>query len=255
MVERGTGLLLVVEHAQVPIEVLLLERVELVAQKGERVLTHGASISFGSRVRVRGSKSLIRIVRTSYSSTITHKVSEPATREPRPIYFVVSREFRHSVNSTCRMATVGTARIAPGMPSSLPPTSSAVIDRDGADADLSRHHLRHEHVILDLLLHDEEDHDQQDLLQRHRGGYRDGRYRRQQRPDDRDQLADAGDQREHVEEGNAEQPQADGGRGADDGGQEQLASEPGTDLGGDGARHHVYPPAVPRREELQQELA
>ena len=50
VVERGVGLLLVVEHAQVPIEVLLLERVELVAEVGERVLTHWGEYI----VRVRG---------------------------------------------------------------------------------------------------------------------------------------------------------------------------------------------------------
>ena len=40
----------------------------------------------------------------------------------------------------------------------------------------------------------------------------------------------AGDQRQHVEERNAEQPQADRRGGADDAAEQQLAAEPGADL-------------------------
>src|SRR6187200_926092 len=54
--------------------------------------------------------------------------ANPRAPEPRPRdYFGVSRVPIHSVKSTCRMAAVGTARMAPGIPSSLPPISSAVI--------------------------------------------------------------------------------------------------------------------------------
>ena len=47
--------------------------------------------------------------------------------------------------------------------------------------------------------------------------------RRQDRPDHRDQLADAGDQRQHVEIRHAHQPQADRRCRADDGAEQQLA--------------------------------
>ena len=113
VVERGVRLLLVVEDAQVPIEVLLLERVELVAQVGERVLTHRGSISFGFGARGSGFGALVRIVELR-RSTILRLRPALANPEPRPCdYFGVSRELIHSVNSTCRMAAVGTARIAP----------------------------------------------------------------------------------------------------------------------------------------------
>jgi hypothetical protein len=49
VIERGVCLLLVLQDPQPAIEVLLLERAELVAQIGERVLTHPGSISLAVR--------------------------------------------------------------------------------------------------------------------------------------------------------------------------------------------------------------
>jgi hypothetical protein len=56
---------------------------------------------------------------------------------------------------------------------------------------LTRHDLRNEHVVLDLLLDDEEDQHEQDLLQR--DGRRHGERGNggQDRPDEGDELADA----------------------------------------------------------------
>ena len=105
MVERGVGLLLVVEHAQVPIEVLLLERVELVAQKGKRVLTHRGSISFGSRLAGRGFavrrafEDCANVPKLDDHSQGSETASpRTANREPAT-YLGVSREPIHSVNA------------------------------------------------------------------------------------------------------------------------------------------------------------
>ena len=54
------------------------------------------------------------------------------------------------------MAAVGTARIAPTIPEQRAADEQRDDHDDRADADLTRHHLGHEHVILELLLDEEE---------------------------------------------------------------------------------------------------
>ena len=125
-------------------------------------------------------------------------------------------------------------------------------DRDRADADLPLHQLRHEQVVLELLLREEEHAD----AERH--ARRDGE-RHDQRgdggedwPDHRDELADAGNQAEHEEIRHAEQPQADRGCRADDGAEQQLAPEPRAHLDGDVARHRGDPKPLLDREQAHE---
>ena len=63
-------------------------------------------------------------------------------------------------------------------------------DDHGADADLALHDLRDQHVVLQLLLDEEEDRDAESRRRRHGEGHQDRRNRGEQRPDDRDHLAD-----------------------------------------------------------------
>jgi hypothetical protein len=65
----------------------------------------------------------------------------------------------------------------------------------------------------------------------------------------------AADEREHVEEGHAQQPEADRRGDADDAAEQQLPAEPGTDLHGDGPRHQVDARALRLREDPQEGLA
>ena len=146
------------------------------------------------------------------------------------------------------MAAVGTARMAPGMPSSLPPISSATITVTALTPTCRDITFGTRTWFSICCCTTKKITTSSDLLQRHRGGDGDRRNRRQDRADDRDHLADPGDQRQHVEEGNAEQPQADRRRRADDAGEEQLAAEPRADLCRDRARHRVHAGAIAARE-------
>ena len=99
------------------------------------------------------------------------------------------------------------------MPSSEPPMSSAMMTVTALTPDLPRHDLRHEEVILDLLLREKEDQHEQPGLRRHGERDRDRRNGGEDRSDDRNHLAERGDQRQHVEVRNTERVQTD--RGAD----------------------------------------
>ena len=155
-----------------------------------------------------------------------------------------SRRAVNSVKSTCRMAARRHREDGARNAEQLAADQQRDDDRHRADADLARHDLRHQHVVLELLLDDEEHDDEDDLVQRDRRRHGDRGNGREDRTDDRDQLADAGDQREHVEERNPEQPESDRGRAADDRAEQQLAAEPGADLDRDVAARRGHAGAV-----------
>ena len=75
------------------------------------------------------------------------------------------------------------------------------------------------------------------------------------RADDRDQLADAGDQREHVEERDAEQPQADRRGAPMIAAEQELAAEPRADLDGDVAARRGHARAVAGGKQPQHRVA
>ena len=106
VVERGVSLLLVLEDSEPAIEILLFQRVELVSKVAKRI---GAHLLLGSRFsgsRFSGSRVLGFGVRRF-------------SQELRAVI--------HSVHNTCRIAAVGTARMAPAIPSRLPPMSNATM--------------------------------------------------------------------------------------------------------------------------------
>ena len=120
------------------------------------------------------------------------------------------------------MAAVGTARMAPTMPSRLPPISRDTITVT-ALTHLPLHDLRHEHVVLELLLDDEEDDDQKSTFWTRPSTPPRSRDRRQDRTDDRDHLADRRRSARGRRRTGSQQPQADRRRDADDRPEQQLA--------------------------------
>ena len=156
VVERGVRLLLVVEDAQPAVEVLLLERVELVAQVGERIAD-----ASGEYIRGRdfGGESG-RLERLRHALELRAGLGSS-----------VSRDAIHSVNSTCRIAAVGTARMAPGMPSSLPPISSATMTATALTPTCRSMTFGTSTWFSSCCCTTKNRSRQQDLLDRHRGGH------------------------------------------------------------------------------------
>ena len=107
------------------------------------------------------------------------------------------------------IAAVGTASSAPTNPSNSLPITRALITVTALKPTGLAHQFRHQHGILELLLHEEERGHAQRQTGRHGEGHRDRRNRRDERPDHRDHLADARDQRQHVEIRHAHQPETD----------------------------------------------
>ena len=142
------------------------------------------------------------------------------------------------------MAAVGTASNAPTMPSSYPPINSDTITVTALTPTCLRHDCGHEHMVFELLLHREENRDEDDLVERHRGRHGERGNRRQDRSDHRNQFANAGEQCEHIEERNPDRPQPDGGRRADDRAEQELPAEPGTHL-----QRHSWPRLSTRRRD------
>ena len=117
--------------------------------------------------------------------------------------------------TTWRMAADGTASIAPMMPSSEPPMSSAMMTVTALTPTCRRHDLRHQEVVLDLLLCEKEDQHEQPGLRRDGEPDCYGGNGGEDRADDRNHLAERGDQRQHVEVRDAQRVQTDGGADAD----------------------------------------
>ena len=153
--------------------------------------------------------------------------------------------------TTWRIAAVGTARIAPTMPRSLPPISSATITVTALTPTCRDMIFGTRMWFSNCCCRTKKIRTKRTFFERHGGRDRDRGNRREDRPDDGNHLADGRDQREHVEERNAEQPQADRRRRADDAAEQQLAAEPRADLDRDVAARGGDARAVAAREEPQ----
>ena len=103
------------------------------------------------------------------------------------------------------MAADGTARIAPTTPSSSLPMSSATMTDQALTPTCRSMILRHEDVAFDELLHAEIDDDEDPGVHRQAAAQEHRRNRRDDGPDDRDELAEGGEQAQDVEVRHAEQ--------------------------------------------------
>ena len=112
--------------------------------------------------------------------------------------------------------------------------------------------LRHEEVVLDLLDQEVQEQRGQDRGRAVRGGQEHRRHGRDDRPDDRDELEQAGDDRQQDgiapedREPLAEHDQPDEGGDADDETEDQLAAHPLAEVALDGLDHgpRVEPPRL-----------